>query len=86
MVSQCGLSRLKASSCASDMWQCKTCRVGTSESLCAVVMKSYVLVSFLLLSLGLLDIYGRKSTAELWVHISHPQVRAGTENGQSGVD
>lgn len=64
MVSHCGLSRLKVSSCADDMWQCKTCRVGTSESLCAVVMKSYVLVPFLLLLCDQFDIYGRKSTAE----------------------
>lgn len=42
---------------------------------------------FSLLFLDLLDIYGRKSTAELWVHIPHPQVRADTENGQrSGVN
>lgn len=45
-----------------------------------------VLVSFLSLFLDLLDIYGRKSTAELWVHIFHPQIRAGTENGLSGVN
>lgn len=44
MVFHCGSSRQFVSWCADDVWQCKTSRVVTNKSLCAIIMRISVLI------------------------------------------